>query len=150
MLHPSTPSPPHTLTPSHPAVEQVSEKVEEMTLNRDQQQAGPTAAAGTAMATPLVGTVDPTGDDSDSDSEPAVDIDDYVEEEDPGALPAAVVKPVGSKSDDDTILQTRTYDLNITYDNYYRTPRLWLFGYDESQRPLDENQMYEDVSQVRV
>lgn len=29
------------------------------------------------------------------------------------------------------IMQTRTYDLNITYDNYYRTPRLWLFGYDE-------------------
>ena len=29
------------------------------------------------------------------------------------------------------IMQTRTYDLNITYDNYYRTPRLWLFSYDE-------------------
>ena len=28
-------------------------------------------------------------------------------------------------------MQTRTYDLTITYDNYYRTPRLWLFGYDE-------------------
>lgn len=29
------------------------------------------------------------------------------------------------------ILQTRTYDLYITYDKYYQTPRLWLFGYDE-------------------
>lgn len=29
------------------------------------------------------------------------------------------------------ILQTRTYDLNITYDKYYQTPRLWLYGYDE-------------------
>ena len=29
------------------------------------------------------------------------------------------------------VLQTRTYDLNITYDKYYQTPRLWLFGYDE-------------------
>jgi hypothetical protein len=29
------------------------------------------------------------------------------------------------------ILQTRTYDLNITYDKYYKTPRLWLLGYDE-------------------
>ena len=47
------------------------------------------------------------------------------------------------------ILCTRTYDLNITYDNFYRTPRLWLFGYDERQRPLSEDDMYEDVSQVR-
>lgn len=29
------------------------------------------------------------------------------------------------------IVPTRTYDLNITYDKYYQTPRLWLFGYDE-------------------
>ena len=46
------------------------------------------------------------------------------------------------------ILRTRTYDLNITYDNFYRTPRLWLLGYDERQRPLSEEDMYEDVSQV--
>jgi hypothetical protein len=25
----------------------------------------------------------------------------------------------------------RTYDLSIAYDKYYRTPRLFLFGYDE-------------------
>lgn len=29
------------------------------------------------------------------------------------------------------IIQTRTYDLNITYDKYYQTPRLWLSGHDE-------------------
>jgi hypothetical protein len=29
------------------------------------------------------------------------------------------------------IVHTRTYDLHITYDKYYQTPRLWLFGYDE-------------------
>lgn len=29
------------------------------------------------------------------------------------------------------IVQTRTYDLHITYDKYYQTPKLWLFGYDE-------------------
>lgn len=60
--------------------------------------------------------------------------------------------PAPSKIEEEagTILQTRTYDLNISYDNYYRTPRLWLFGYDEQQRPLSEEQMYEDVSQVTV
>lgn len=29
------------------------------------------------------------------------------------------------------IILTRTYDLHVTYDNYYRTPRLWLLGYSE-------------------
>ena len=29
------------------------------------------------------------------------------------------------------IIQTRTYDLNITYDKYYQTPRLWVSGHDE-------------------
>jgi len=37
----------------------------------------------------------------------------------------------GDRTVDGEILQTRTYDLNITYDKYYQTPRLWLFGYDE-------------------
>lgn len=31
----------------------------------------------------------------------------------------------------DSILQTRTYDMYVTYDKYYQTPRLWLFGYNE-------------------
>lgn len=37
---------------------------------------------------------------------------------------------------EDAILQTRTYDLYITYDKYYQTPRLWLFGYDEVRTPV--------------
>lgn len=35
-------------------------------------------------------------------------------------------------SSESGVLQTRTYDLNITYDKYYQTPRLWLYGYDEA------------------
>ncbi|XP_037089824.1 ubiquitin-like-conjugating enzyme ATG3 [Pollicipes pollicipes] len=42
---------------------------------------------------------------------------------------------------------TRTYHLNITYDRYYRTPRLWLQGFDENRQPLTAEQMYEDFSQ---
>ncbi|XP_049801505.1 ubiquitin-like-conjugating enzyme ATG3 isoform X5 [Schistocerca nitens] len=45
------------------------------------------------------------------------------------------------------IIHTRTYDLHITYDKYYQTPRLWLSGYDEKRKPLTVEQMYEDVSQ---
>ncbi len=32
---------------------------------------------------------------------------------------------------EDNILRTRTYDLSISYDLYYLTPKVWLFGYDE-------------------
>lgn len=28
-------------------------------------------------------------------------------------------------------MRARTYDLNISYDNLYNTPRLWLIGFDE-------------------
>lgn len=41
-----------------------------------------------------------------------------------------------------------SYDLDITYDKYYQTPRVWLFGYDESgQQPLTQEQVFEDISQ---
>lgn len=45
------------------------------------------------------------------------------------------------------IVHTRSYDLTITYDKYYQTPRLWLFGYDESGIPLQSVQIYQDISQ---
>lgn len=45
------------------------------------------------------------------------------------------------------ILPTRTYDLSITYDKYYRTPRVWLFGYDENFNPLSTEMIFEDISQ---
>ncbi|KAA0198252.1 Ubiquitin-conjugating enzyme ATG3 [Fasciolopsis buskii] len=61
--------------------------------------------------------------------------------------PAVVQKPTSNIGDHDGILQTRTYDMYITYDMYYQTPRMWLCGYDEHRRLLTENQMYEDFSQ---
>lgn len=42
---------------------------------------------------------------------------------------------------EDAILQTRTYDLYITYDKYYQTPRLWLFGYDEVRSSSESDLM---------
>ncbi|XP_024452408.1 autophagy-related protein 3 isoform X2 [Populus trichocarpa] len=49
--------------------------------------------------------------------------------------------------DDDNILRTRTYDVSITYDKYYQTPRVWLTGYDESRMLLEPELVLEDVSQ---
>lgn len=57
-------------------------------------------------------------------------------------------------SADATCLQTlsrnseyRLYDLTITYDRYYRTPRIWLCGYNEAKdhEPLTPNEIFEDV-----
>jgi len=48
------------------------------------------------------------------------------------------------------IEKTRTYDLHITYDKYYQTPRMWLSGYDEYDKPLTNSQTYQDISQDHV
>ena len=44
------------------------------------------------------------------------------------------------------LLKTRTYDLSITYDKYYQTPRVWLIGYDKENRKLEPVKCLEDVS----
>ena len=55
------------------------------------------------------------------------------DDEDPAAIKSNIVK-------------TRTYDIYITYDNWYRTPRVWLFGQDERKNPLTKKQMFADIS----
>jgi len=84
------------------------------------------------------------GDEEESDDE-AIDMEDFVEsgklEEDTGVVEPSVEAAQGGE-----ILSTRTYDLNITYDKYYQTPRLWLFGYDEKRQAMTVDQMYEDFS----
>lgn len=59
----------------------------------------------------------------------------------------ATVSAVEADESDNQVIHTRTYDLHITYDKYYQTPRLWVVGYDENRQPLNVEQMYEDVSQ---
>lgn len=47
----------------------------------------------------------------------------------------------------DTMVQCRRYDISITYDKYYQTPRVWLLGYDERGQPLNQEQLWEDIMQ---
>lgn len=73
---------------------------------------------------------------------------------------SGVEAPVQSVEDDDladleddtvvdaatsNILRTRTYDLSITYDKYWQTPRMWFFGYGEDSSPLTQAQVFEDI-----
>ena len=46
--------------------------------------------------------------------------------------------------DNDEVVKCRRYNISLTYDKYYATPRLWLQGYDENKKALDK-QMFEDV-----
>lgn len=46
---------------------------------------------------------------------------------------------------EDSIVKSRTYELSITYDYYYRVPRLWLIGYSENGNPLSVNEIKEDI-----
>ncbi|KIM69536.1 hypothetical protein SCLCIDRAFT_1207987 [Scleroderma citrinum Foug A] len=58
-----------------------------------------------------------------------------------GVIDASHVDPAKGN-----LLQVRTYDVMITYDKYYQTPRIWLIGYDENRNPLTPAQIFQDVS----
>ncbi|KAF8320712.1 hypothetical protein DL93DRAFT_2124351 [Clavulina sp. PMI_390] len=79
-----------------------------------------------------------------------VDIDDIPDMEEEGLEgedDAAAVAPAPAEpAARNNLQQHRKYDIIITYDKYYQTPRVWLQGYDENNRPLTPNQVFEDVS----
>jgi hypothetical protein len=61
------------------------------------------------------------------------------------ALPAAGAAAAGGSgaaaAAASGIKRTRTYDLYITYDQYYQVPRFWLVGFDEAKQPLRPDQV---------
>jgi ubiquitin-like-conjugating enzyme ATG3 len=79
-------------------------------------------------------------DDGDDDDESIPDMEDV--DEDDAILIAA---PKKEKNNED-LLRTRTYDVSITWDKYYQTPRVWLNGYDEQKNSLAPKSVYEDIS----
>eukprot|EP00897_Mesotaenium_endlicherianum_P007461 jgi/Mesen1/6743/ME000344S06021 len=89
-------------------------------------------------------------DDVDDDDDDVPDMAEFEDEDnaidqDPATLQTPYL--VAQEPDDDNILRTRTYDLSMSYDKYYQTPRFWLFGYDEARQPLSPEEMLQDVSQ---
>jgi len=110
------------------------------------QETDPTALANTVKEMVLE---EPAVDvpDDESEAEEAIDMEDFVEsgmlEEDTATVESVQEESSASGGE---ILSTRTYDLNITYDKFYQTPRLWLFGYSETRAALTVDQMYEDFS----
>lgn len=78
----------------------------------------------------------------------AVAVADFEEED--LALDSATVAPVvatgaAASGAGSTVRSARRYDVSITYDKYYQTPRIWLFGYDENGSPLTPERIFDDV-----
>ena len=113
-------------------------------------------------------TVDDEGDNIDGSNEKTKESDVVVEEEeeddeyadmeefeDENVMEDEAVAPSAGVSDakanksnfDNNIMKVRTYDLSITYDKYYQTPRVWMMGYEstDSSQPLTGEQMLQDV-----
>ncbi|KAK9665717.1 hypothetical protein RND81_14G130800 [Saponaria officinalis] len=87
------------------------------------------------------------GGDDDGDIPDLADFEgeDNILETDSATLQSTYL--VAHEPDEENILRTRTYDVSITYDKYYQTPRVWLTGYDESRMLLQPELVLEDVSQ---
>jgi ubiquitin-like-conjugating enzyme ATG3 len=49
------------------------------------------------------------------------------------------------EQDVENVIRTRTYDISVTYDYYYRVPRMWLTGYNEDGIPLSDKEVKEDI-----
>ncbi|KAL3471394.1 autophagocytosis associated protein [Aspergillus californicus] len=84
-----------------------------------------------------VRTVDESGkEEAEEEEEEIPDMEDDDDEE-------AIIREPIDKSD--TTQPIRTYNLYITYSNFYRTPRLYLSGYLSPSEPLQPKLMMEDI-----
>ncbi|KAH6897597.1 putative E2-like enzyme [Coprinopsis sp. MPI-PUGE-AT-0042] len=78
--------------------------------------------------------------------------EDELEEIDEATAKPSTAKPIAAALTEEpakanaNLLQVRTYDVMITYDKYYQTPRLWLIGYDENRNPLTPQSIFQDIS----
>ena len=117
---------------------------------------GVVTAAAAAARRERVGVVEDEDNNNDEYADMADFEDDDVMEDEAAAVAtssssaaktgSANLLPPTSVSNNN-ILKVRSYDVSITYDKYYQTPRVWLSGYadDGSNRPLTGQEMMEDV-----
>eukprot|EP00761_Pharyngomonas_kirbyi_P002906 gb/GECH01002910.1/.p1 GENE.gb/GECH01002910.1/~~gb/GECH01002910.1/.p1 ORF type:complete len:300 (+),score=106.40 gb/GECH01002910.1/:1-900(+) len=92
---------------------------------------------------PVINKDDEDGDNEDGDIPDMDDLEDDGIVEDEATL--SVSNQNTETNDGDGFVKTRSYDLSITYDKYYQTPRIWLSGRDENGDPLSSNQILEDI-----
>jgi ubiquitin-like-conjugating enzyme ATG3 len=76
---------------------------------------------------------------STDDIDEMVEFDDMIDEDDLNVIHQT-----------ENCVASRKYDIYITYDTYYSTPRVWLYGYDENDRPLEGAEWQSDFSKEHV
>ena len=65
--------------------------------------------------------------------------------------PSLIVRDLSAPATIPTTAKTRRYEITIAYDNAYRTPRVYLRGFQsDTGRPLSTDEMMEDVMQDYV
>jgi ubiquitin-like-conjugating enzyme ATG3 len=91
---------------------------------------GDGAAGGGGGGAAAATAADDDDDDDDDDDVPELDEFDYdeaaVADNDPASAPTPAA---GTAAEAENVVKTRTYDISVTYDAHYSTPRVWLFGY---------------------
>uniref|UniRef100_A0A061R5M9 Autophagy-related protein 3 n=1 Tax=Tetraselmis sp. GSL018 TaxID=582737 RepID=A0A061R5M9_9CHLO len=113
------------------------------TISGDTGEAAGTSATAAAAAAAAGAGGEPAMPDID-DIPDIGDLDIEDEEDDEAVLVGGALESDGGH---EAIMRTRSYDLSITYDKYYQTPRFWLVGYNESKQPLPPLKVLEDVSE---
>lgn len=116
---------------------------------------GSAAYAGSASAAATAPPARGGGGAAAEDDDEYGDLSSFMEKSllvhDPAAVPTRG-SPAATLGGSATAVATgdRVYELSICYDNYYRTPRVYLKGYAESGAPLSPDEMLEDVMQDYV
>ena len=91
-----------------------------------------------------IGNVVDGGEAELDQNQEAVDIDDIAANQtsDKNTNIFASGQYVVMNEPEDNVHKVRSYDLSITYDFYFQTPRLWLIGYSEEGQVLKEEEIF--------
>uniref|UniRef100_A0A7S1XN90 Autophagy-related protein 3 n=1 Tax=Phaeomonas parva TaxID=124430 RepID=A0A7S1XN90_9STRA len=134
-------------------VDDYLENEEEKAAEAPVVAAAEAAATVAAQAVPVGGAAAAAADEDDEYCD-ILDFEDANIAVDATTLPAASASPaaaapgavaVAEASAGDATIRTRRYDVSISYDNYWRSPRIWLFGFNESGVPLQTEETFEDI-----
>jgi ubiquitin-like-conjugating enzyme ATG3 len=86
------------------------------------------------------------GDEDDEYAEMAdYEDDNVIMDHDTAGAVSSARKDGNASERNSAIRKVRTYDLSITYDKYYQTPRVWMVGQSAEGQPLSGPEMMEDV-----
>jgi ubiquitin-like-conjugating enzyme ATG3 len=86
-----------------------------------------------------------TGIDNEKECDEYADMEEF---EDEAVMQDEAAAPIGGTDNlRGNIIKVRTYDLSITYDKYYQTPRVFMIGYasEDASQPLTGEEMLQDV-----